>query len=84
MIKKLQLACIAMMLLVSMGTNADTIKNSNLNLNNPDVRKCLLEASNDTGWKLASVYLNSENKLVMIFDKGKDTKIYTGKDVFPQ
>ena len=80
--KKLQLLIVAMVLMLSIDASADTIKNSKLNLNNPDVRKCLLEATKSSGWELASVYLNSDNKLVMIFDKGNDTKIYTSKEVF--
>ncbi|WP_406685417.1 hypothetical protein N1F78_06740 [Seonamhaeicola sp. MEBiC1930] len=70
------------MLSFSIDANADTIKNSNLNLNNPDVRKCLLDATKSEGWKLASVYMNSDDKLVYVFDKGNDTKIYTSKEVF--
>mgnify|MGYP000586727833 CR=1 FL=1 len=81
MMKKLQLLFIAVILLLSVDMKADTIKNSELNLNNPDVRLCLLEASKNEGWKLASVYLDSEEKLVMIFDKGNDTKIYTSREV---
>lgn len=80
--KKLQLFVAAMLLMLCIDVNADTIKNSDLNLNNPDVRKCLLEATESTGWDLASVYLNSDNKLVMIFDKGNDTKIYTSRETF--
>ena len=80
--KKLQLIIAAIALLLSIGVNADTIKNSKLNLNNPDVRKCLLESTKESGWDLASVYLNKDNKLVMIFDKGNDTKIYTSKEEF--
>jgi hypothetical protein len=82
MMKKLQLLLVAMVLILSIDVNADTIKNSDLNLNNPDVRKCLLEATKTSGWDLASVYLNSDNKLVMIFDKGDDTKIYTSRETF--
>ncbi|WP_282134777.1 hypothetical protein [Seonamhaeicola maritimus] len=82
MMKKLQLVLVAVALTFSIGASADTIKNSNLNLNNPDVRKCLLDATKSEGWKLASVYLNSDDKLVYIFDKGNDTKIYTSKEVF--
>lgn len=78
--QKLQLLAVIMTLLFSFNAKADTIKNSNLNLNNPDVRKCLLEASENDGWKLASVYLDSENKIVMIFDKANDTKVYTSKE----
>ncbi|MFI1772758.1 hypothetical protein [Thalassobellus citreus] len=79
--KKLQLLAVAATLLLSFNAKADTIKNSKLNLNNPDVRKCLLEASETDGWKLASVYLNDDNKIVMIFDKDNDTKVYTSKEV---
>lgn len=82
MMKKLQLLVAAVVLMLSINVNADTIKNSDLNLNNPDVRKCLLESTKSTGWDLASVYLNSDNKLVMIFDKGNDTKIYTSRETF--
>ncbi|MEP5340183.1 MAG: hypothetical protein ABJL44_11245 [Algibacter sp.] len=77
--KKLQLLAVAIMLLLSFNVKADTIKSSALNLNNPDVRKCLLEASETDGWKLLSVYLNADEKLVMIFDKGADSKVYTSK-----
>lgn len=79
--KKLQLLAVATMLSFSFNAKADTIKNSALNLNNPDVRKCLLEASETDGWKLASVYLNADEKLVMIFDKGNDSREYTSKQV---
>lgn len=82
MIKKLQSLTAAAVILCSISMSADTIKNSNLNLNNPDIRKCLLDATKSEGWKLSSVYLNTNNKLVMIFDKGNDTKIYTSKEVF--
>lgn len=82
MMKKLQLVFVAVALLFSMGASADTIKNSDFDLNNPDVRKCLLDATKSEGWNLASVYLNSDNKLVFIFDKNDDTKIYTSKAAF--
>jgi hypothetical protein len=80
MMKKLQFLLITMMLLLSVHVNADEIiVNSNLDLYNPDVRKCLLDATKQEGWELKSVYLNSEDKLIMIFDKGNDTKIYKTK-----
>ena len=63
MMKKLQLLFVAMMLLLSVGVNADTIKNSELNLINPDVRKCLLDASSSEGWKLESVYSDEKENL---------------------
>lgn len=78
--KKLQLLFVAMMLLLSIDVKADdVIINSNLNLYNPDVRKCLLEASKKEGWELKSVYLNSKDELVMIFDKDNNSRIYKTK-----
>ena len=50
--KKLQLLLAAIMILLTVNMNADTIINSDLNLYNPDVRKCLLEASKSEGWEL--------------------------------
>ncbi|ALJ05488.1 hypothetical protein APS56_10320 [Pseudalgibacter alginicilyticus] len=77
--KKLQLLTIASMLLLSAQMNADVIKINNLNLNNPDVRKCLKEASAQEGWDLKSIYTNSDDKLVFVFSKGKDDKVYISK-----
>lgn len=86
--KKLQLLSVAAMLLFSINMNAknvdetktdDVIVNSSLNLLNPDVRKCLLESSKTEGWDLKSVYLNSEDKVVMIFNKADNKKIYMSK-----
>ena len=78
--KKLQLFCVAMVLLFSVKVKADDVKRiNNLNLLNPDVRKCLLDASAKEGWELKSVYMNSEDKLVYVFSKGNDDKIYTSK-----
>ena len=78
MMKKLQLVLVAITLLVSFNVKADeVIKNSDLNLTNPDVRKCLIEASKTDGWRLASVTMNKANKLVLIFDKGDTTRVYT-------
>lgn len=79
--KKLQLVLVAITLLISFNAKADdTIKNSELNLNNPDVRKCLIESSKSDGWRLASVTMNKKNKLVLIFDKGNTTRVYTNKE----
>jgi len=78
--KKLQLFCVAVVLLLSAKVNADdVIRINNLNLFNPDVRKCLLETSAKEGWELKSVYMNSEEKLVYVFSKGNDDKVYTSK-----
>lgn len=79
--KKLQLVLVAITLLVSFNVKADeVIKNSDLNLSNPDVRKCLIEASKTDGWRLASVTMNKANKLVLIFDKGDTTRVYTSNE----
>lgn len=75
--KKILLASV--MLLLSISVNADDIINTDLNLYNPDVRKCLLEASKEDGWILKSVYMNANEELVMVFDKGTTTKIYNSK-----
>jgi len=79
MMKKLQLLFVAMMLLFAIDVKADDTINSNLNLNNPDVRKCLMEASKSEGWKLAALYYNADEKLVMIFEKGNNNKTYMSK-----
>ncbi len=50
-----------------------------LDLLNPDVRKCLIEASKSEGWKLEALYENKQNKLVFIFSKGNETKTYISK-----
>ncbi|GAL62120.1 hypothetical protein [Algibacter lectus] len=76
--KKLQLLSVAAMLLFSVNINADTVK-TNLNLFNPDVRKCLIEASESEGWKLEAVYTDEQDKLVMVFGKGTETKTYIDK-----
>lgn len=77
--KKLQLLFVAITLLFSVNVKANDIINSSLNLYNPDVRKCLLEASKKEGWELKSVYLNANEELVMIFDKDNNTRIYKSK-----
>lgn len=77
--KKLQLLAAAFMILLSINVNADTIINTDLVLENPDVRKCLLESSKNEGWELKSIYTNEENKLVFVFSKGNDDKIYISK-----
>ncbi|MBC3758372.1 hypothetical protein H7U19_08155 [Hyunsoonleella sp. SJ7] len=80
MMKKLQLLVVAMLLLFSVDMRADdVIVNSDLNLYNPDVRKCLLEASKKEGWELKSVYMNAKDQLVMVFDKDNSTKVYKTK-----
>lgn len=78
--KKLQLFCVAVVLFFSVKVNADdVIRINNLNLLNPDVRKCLIESSKNEGWELKSVYMNSDSKLVYVFSKGNSDKIYTSK-----
>ena len=77
--KKLQLLFVAMMLLLSIDMKADDTINSSLDLNNPDVRKCLVESTTSEGWKLAAFYSNADEKLVMIFEKGDKVKTYLSK-----
>ena len=77
--KKLQLFAVAFTILVFTNVKAETIINTELNLYNPDVRKCLMEASKTEGWKLASTYLDSNNKLVFILLKGNDKIKYISK-----
>lgn len=77
--KKLQLLVAAILFSMSIGANADTIKNSELNLMNPDVRKCLLDATVSEGWKLESVYTDSKENLVMIFGKDGNKRMYISK-----
>lgn len=69
----------AAVVLLSLSASADDIINTSLNIQNPDVRKCLLEATKADGWELKSVYLDKNEKIVMIFDKGNDSKIYKSK-----
>ncbi|WP_242092296.1 hypothetical protein [Aestuariivivens sediminicola] len=78
--KTLQSLLVAVLLLLSFNAKADDmILNTDLNLFNPDVRKCLIESSKEDGWELKSVYLNTKNEIIMIFDRGDETKIYKSK-----
>ena len=77
--KKFQLLLIVIMLLLSIDAKADDKINSSLNLSNPDVRKCLVEATQSEGWKIAALYFNKEEKLVMIFEKDNNSKTYISK-----
>lgn len=79
MMKKLQLLSVAFMLLLSVNMNADVIKINNINLLNPDVRKCLLEASKSEGWDLKAIYSDASENLVFVFSKGDNDKVYTSK-----
>lgn len=72
--KKLQLLCASLMLLLTVTVNATELR---LNLNNPDVRKCLIEATENEGWELKASYLNDNEKLVMVFVKDNQTRSYT-------
>ena len=78
--KTLQSLFAAILLLLSFNVKADDMTlNTNLNLFNPDVRKCLVESSKAEGWELKSVYLNAKREIIMIFDKGEETKIYKSR-----
>ena len=76
--KKLQLLSVAILLLLSVSVQANEVTRiNNVNLNNPDVLKCLVESTENEGWKLAAVYLNSDDKLVYVFSKDNNDRIYT-------
>ncbi|AJR04757.1 hypothetical protein [Siansivirga zeaxanthinifaciens] len=77
--KKLQLLTFTAMLLLTLSVKAN---DSKLNLNNPDVRKCLIEASKSEGWDLSATYLNSEDKIVLIFSKDGQSRVYTSNQMF--
>lgn len=68
------------LLLLSFNVKANENKpNTNLNLLNPDVRKCLIDASKEEGWELKSVYLDDNKKIVMVFYNGGEKKVYKSK-----
>ncbi|MBD0831394.1 hypothetical protein [Aestuariibaculum sediminum] len=50
----------------------------NLNLNNPDVRKCLIDSANEEGWELKAKYLDENDKVVLVFKKDGQVVEYTG------
>lgn len=78
--KTLQPIFAAFILLISFNVKAENvILNKNLNLFNPDVRKCLIDSSKVEGWQLKSVYLNTKKEIVMIFEKDGDIKIYKSR-----
>lgn len=64
----------SMMLLLSVSVQATELR---LNLNNPDVRKCLLDASESEGWELKALYQNTNEELVYVFVKGNEKRTYT-------
>ncbi|WP_194768643.1 hypothetical protein [Tamlana sp. I1] len=72
--KNVKLLCASLMLLLSISLSATELK---LDLKNPDVRKCLLEAASNQGWLLDTVYQDSEGNLVFILTKGEETRTYT-------
>ncbi|XMO87795.1 hypothetical protein AAFN75_05785 [Algibacter sp. AS12] len=76
---KLQVLFVAIILLVTIDAQANDRINSSFNLNNPDVRKCLIESTQSEGWKMAAIYYDASKKLVMIFEKGEDSKTYVSK-----
>ncbi|WMI66542.1 hypothetical protein RBH94_05120 [Aestuariibaculum sp. YM273] len=50
----------------------------NLNLNNPDVRQCLIDSANEEGWELKAKYLDENDKVVLVFKKEDKVVEYTG------
>ena len=78
--KKVKLLFLAVVLMVSAQVNAaDNPVNRELNLINPDVRKCLIEASQAEGWKLEAYYFDKKDNLVMVFGKEGELKTYISK-----
>ena len=71
---KFKLLSIIGMLLFSLNVIADD--NPKLNLKNPDVRKCLLDASKAEGWEVEKMYYNNEKKLVIVLKKENEKRIY--------
>lgn len=69
----------ATIVLLSFSASADDKINTSLNIMNPDVRKCLLEASKADSWELMATYLDKDEKIVMVFGKGDETKTYKSK-----
>lgn len=73
---KIKLLCLSAMFLFSISVSAiDT----DLNLENPDVRKCLIEAAASEGWMLHSNEYNANKKLVLVFKRNNEEKVYTSK-----
>lgn len=78
--KTLQSILSTSLLLLSFNVKANEYRpNTDLNLFNPDVRKCLVESSQSEGWVLQSIYLDDNKKIVMIFNKGEEKKMYRSK-----
>ena len=78
--KTIQNILAAGLLLMSFSVKANEDKpNTDLNLFNPDVRKCLIDASKSEGWELKSVYLDDSKHIIMVFNKGEEKKIYKSK-----
>lgn len=50
----------------------------NLNLNNPDVRQCLIDSASEEGWELKAKYLDDNDKVVLVFKKDDKVVEYTG------
>ncbi|MCH4552020.1 MULTISPECIES: hypothetical protein [Aestuariibaculum] len=50
----------------------------NLNLNNPDVRQCLIDSASKDGWELKAKYLDDNDKVVLVFKKEGQVVEYTG------
>lgn len=50
-----------------------------LNLENGDVRKCLIESAEQEGWTVLKPYYNKNGKLVIVVYKGSVTRKYVSK-----
>ncbi|MBD0833899.1 hypothetical protein [Aestuariibaculum suncheonense] len=63
------------MLLLTLSAKAIEL---NLNLNNPDVRQCLIDSASEAGWELKAKYLDDNDKVVLVFKKDGQIVEYTG------
>ncbi|WP_027138198.1 hypothetical protein [Gaetbulibacter saemankumensis] len=77
--KKFYFLTVIAMLLFSVSASAVEL---NLNLNNPDVRKCLIESAGQEGWEHSATYLDADNKVVLVFSKDGKNVSYTGNQKF--
>lgn len=73
---KLKLLVLSAIFLFSISVSAIE---KELNLENPDVRKCLIEAAASDGWVLFSKEYNKSKKLVMVFKKNGEERVYVSK-----
>lgn len=73
---KFKLLLLSIMFFMSLSVTA---LDKELNLENPDVRKCLIQAAASEGWMLSSSEYNQNKKLVMVFKKNNEERVYVSK-----